>query len=331
MALTDKQNILLQVLADGAFHSGTELAMQLQVSRSAVWKQLTGLQDLGLKLMAVRGKGYRLSEPLELLDAAFLYSALPAPLRSLVSQLEVHTQIDSTNLYLSRLASVGAASGHICFAEQQTAGKGRRGRAWVSPLACNLYLSLLWRFPRGFASLSGLSLAMGVAVIRALRQHGIVGVGLKWPNDLVSGGKKLGGILIEVSGESEGPIAVVIGLGININMPQENGQDIGQPWTDIARIAPDCLQGRNALAAALLTQLLTVLAEYAEQGLTAYLPEWRQADALLGEKVALYVGDQVTPGWVQGVDDNGLLLLRLNDGTVKAYASGEVSFSPGPS
>jgi BirA family transcriptional regulator, biotin operon repressor / biotin---[acetyl-CoA-carboxylase] ligase len=235
--IPDKQKKILTLLADGEFHSGTELAEVLGISRSAICKQLKGLSELGLHHAAVSGKGYRLDKPLELLTHSRINAVLSEQNKALISTLEIHDTLNSTNSYLMERSQQNAPSGFICFAEHQTAGKGRRGRQWVSPYGNNIYLSILWRFQYGgIAVTAGLSLAMGVAVIRALRQHNIHDVGLKWPNDIYYQGKKLGGILIEVSGETDGPCAAVIGLGLNLFLPETQTQSITQAWTDLTRI-----------------------------------------------------------------------------------------------
>ncbi|MDO9140697.1 MAG: bifunctional biotin--[acetyl-CoA-carboxylase] ligase/biotin operon repressor BirA [Methylobacter sp.] len=327
MNISDKQKQLLSLLSDGAFHSGTQLATTLGISRSAVWKQLNGLGQWGIHHAAVSGKGYRLDKPLELLAVAAINAALNPQTGDLISALDIHHQIDSTNRYLVEAAQHNAPSGSVCFAEYQTAGKGRRGRQWVSPYGSNIYLSILWRFQQGPASISGLSLAIGVAVIRALRQHQINGIGLKWPNDIYHQGKKLGGILVEVSGESDGPCSAVIGLGLNLFMPETDAENITQAWTDLSKITGHKQLSRNALAGILLNHLLSVIAEYERGGIQAYLDEWRGYDCLNGNAATLFIGQQQFEGIVRGIDDNGMLLLERTDGNVQTFASGEVSFS----
>lgn len=331
MAISDKQKSILKVLADGEFHSGTELADRLKVSRSAVWKQLAGLTDLGLPYLAVKGKGYRLEKALELLSETAIISGLNPVVQPFLQKLVIHDQIDSTNAYLVQQAQEGFPSGTVCFAEHQTAGKGRRGRQWASPFGSNLYLSILWRFQQGYASTSGLSLAIGISVIRALQELQIQPVGLKWPNDIISAGKKLGGILIEVSGESEGPCSVVIGLGLNLYLSDIAAQGITQAWTDVCKIQPNFAVSRNQLAASLLNHLLAVLADFETVGMMHYLDEWRQYDCLQGQAATLMIAEQSYPGIVLGIDNNGLLLLQHPDGKIQAFASGEVSFSRTPS
>ena len=328
MALSDKQHQLLALLADGQFHSGSALAMSLNISRSAVWKQVLGLTELGITSVAVRGKGYKLDRPLQLLDAQHINNLLTAQNQALIQTLQVVPHIASTNSYLLELGRQNR-TGVVCFAEQQSAGKGRRGRHWVSPFGSNIYLSILWRYElHGPDVLSGLSLAVGVAVVRALTSLGITGVGLKWPNDLIHQGKKLGGILIEVSGESAGPCYAVVGLGLNVHLAASQASGIDQAWTDISQIlgAANSLS-RNRLAASLLNELLPVISQFEHTGLAAYLAEWRRYDCLNGQTTNLFVGNQHYSGTVLGIDNNGLLLFAKADGNPQAFASGEVSFS----
>ena len=188
---------LLRAIADGEFHSGEELARLLGVSRTAVWKQLQKIQaQTGLELESVKGRGYRLAQPLELLDSDRVLAGLAAPVRNLLAQFEVYEEIDSTNRLALLRALESGCRGHVIVAERQTAGRGRRGRQWISPFGRNIYCSTIWEFDGGAAALEGLSLAVGVAVASALTDVGVRGVGLKWPNDVVGGGRKLAGILL---------------------------------------------------------------------------------------------------------------------------------------
>lgn len=315
------------LLADGKFHSGTAMAQALGLSRAAIWKHLNSFTELGIAYSAVNGKGYRLERALELLSLDHLDTALSAETKALVTKLEILDHIHSTNTYLAEQAQQQAASGSVCLAEYQSAGKGRRGRQWVSPYGHNIYLSILWRFQQGPAAISGLSLAVGVAVIRALKQLDVENVSLKWPNDIYSDGKKLGGILVEVSGETEGPCHAVVGLGLNLYLPESEAGTITQAWTDLNTMAQTI--SRNHLAACLLNQLLPVLAGYENQSIKAYLEEWRHFDCLKDKPAILYIGQQAVTGTVRGIDDNGMLLLEKADGQIQVFASGEVSFSTG--
>jgi BirA family transcriptional regulator, biotin operon repressor / biotin---[acetyl-CoA-carboxylase] ligase len=325
--ISDKQKAILALLADGQFHSGTELADALNISRSAIWKQLNGLSELGIQHSAVSGKGYRLERPLELLDENKILANLDEQARSSINSVEIFDQIPSTNSYLVERTLDNTPSGAVCLAEQQTAGKGRRGRHWVSPFGSNIYMSILWRFQASPLAISGLSLAIGVAVIRALKRQYTDIFHLKWPNDIYYQGKKLGGILVEVSGESDGPCAAVIGLGLNIYLPESEAAEIAQQWTDLTQITGHQQFNRNALASSLLNELLRVITEFENVGIRAYLDEWREYDCLKDKPATLFIGQHGYDGIVKGIDDNGLLLLTRPDGGTQAFASGEVSFS----
>jgi BirA family biotin operon repressor/biotin-[acetyl-CoA-carboxylase] ligase len=326
-SISESQKTILALLSDGNFHSGTELADALHVSRSAIWKHLRQLKGLGLPYAAVSGKGYRLEKPLELLDHAALLARLDERALERLYALEIFDQIASTNTYLMDLAARGAVSGTACMAERQTAGKGRRGRRWVSPYGSNVYMSLLWRFQASPLAISGLSLVIGIAVIRALKSLIPLDFQLKWPNDIYYQGRKLGGILVEVTGESEGPCTAVIGLGLNICLPDQEAVTIAQAWTDLSKITGR-QPGRNVLAGCLLNHVLLATAEFEIAGIGVFLDEWRQYDGLKNQPATLFIGDRAYEGVVQGIDDNGLLLLARPDGTTQAFASGEVSFRP---
>jgi len=315
----------MQLLADGQFHSGTELATALQISRSSVWKSLQALIELGLEVIAISGKGYKLPRPLQLLDKALIEAQLSPASEALLDDLEIHPLIISTNSHLLDAAARNAGSGRVCLAEYQSGGKGRRGKQWISPFGANVYLSVLWRYQNGPAAIAGLSLAIGVAVVRVLRQLGIDEVGLKWPNDIYWRGRKLGGILIEVSGESGGPCHAVVGLGLNLYLPAQPAQAIDQAWVDLHQIAVASMPERNRLTALLLDQLLPMLAAFEHCGLSAYLQEWRAYDCLQGKPVVLSFGEQRLQGVARGIDEQGLLLLELDDGQRRSFASGEIS------
>ena len=327
MLISDNQKKILSILADGEFHSGSTLSDALGVSRSAIWKHLNGLSELGLGHSAVSGKGYRLERPLELLSRDEIESRLSPDARSALSALEIHDHLDSTNSYLVEQAKFGAPSGSVCLAEFQSAGKGRRGRYWVSPFGSNIYLSILWRFQNGPAALSGFSLAIGVAVVRALRQQQIDGIGLKWPNDIYWQGQKLGGILVEVSGEANGPCTAVIGLGLNLFLPDRQAASITQAWTDLSKVTGQQQPPRNQLAGVLLNHLLPVIMEFETTGVAAYIDEWRRYDCLKEQAVRLFMFDQQIEGIAQGVDDQGLFVLRTVEDDTRVFASGEVSFN----
>jgi BirA family biotin operon repressor/biotin-[acetyl-CoA-carboxylase] ligase len=316
------QRVLIALFADGQFHSGAELGRQLGISRAAVWKQLQKLSPLGLSLLSVKGKGYCLSRPLELLCKNAITGALNANARLMMGELDILLAVNSTNDYaMTRLASAEVGRGYVCMAEFQGGGRGRRGRQWVSPFGCNIYLSLVWEFEAGAAALEGLSLAVGVAVAKALESQGVSGVCLKWPNDILLDGAKLGGILLEMTGDPAGRCQVVVGVGINVDMPA--GQSaIDQPWVAATSVAPDL--SRNRLSAALLNEIISVLSHYSDTGFVPYREAWQQLDAYKGCAVKVIAGDRVTSGNVLGVADNGALLLDVN-GVEQAMYGGELS------
>lgn len=314
---------LLEILADGRFRSGEALGLELGISRAAIWKQLRALRRWGVDIQAVRGQGYRLAYPLEFLHADTLRAHLSRAAQVAIPHVDIFTELDSTNTYLKALAQDGAPSGTVCLAEMQRAGRGRLGRVWVSPFASNLYLSLLWRFAAGPASLAGLSLVAGVALVRALKDFVPEGLGLKWPNDVQWQGRKVAGVLIEMAGESAGPSHAVIGIGVNVRMPDASAAEIGQPWTDLAR----CLgepPSRNVLAAAVLESLIETLRVFESEGLPPFLDAWREHDVVAGKSVQLHLPNGMITGEAQGIDANGALVLRIGD-ELRRFASGEIS------
>jgi BirA family biotin operon repressor/biotin-[acetyl-CoA-carboxylase] ligase len=326
----DTRSRLIRRLADGRFHSGEALARELGLSRAAVWKALrTTQRDLGLRVQAVRGRGYRLDRPLDLLDAGVILGALPREGAAAGADLRLLERTDSTNARLLAAAREGAACGTVCLAEQQTAGRGRRGRAWASPYGSNVYLSMLWRYALAPAELSGLSLAAGLAVLEVLREQGGDAVGLKWPNDLLWEGRKLAGLLVEMVGEAGGPTQVVVGVGVNTFVPEEAGAAIDQPWVDFARIPGASAVSRNRLAARLIERLAGALAAFPEAGLRPHLPLWHRYDPYVGSVVRLHQPGGVVEGVHAGISETGALLLQV-DGRLQAFHAGEVSLRPAP-
>jgi BirA family biotin operon repressor/biotin-[acetyl-CoA-carboxylase] ligase len=314
---------LLQRLGEGPA-SGAALARELGLTRAAIWKRIETLRSAGVDIDAHPASGYRLRTPLELLDADAIAGGLAADARAELDSLHVDFETDSTQRQAQRAPPLAHGS-RVHFAERQTAGQGRRGRRWHSPLAANLYFSVARRFSGGFAALSGLSLAVGVAVAEALHAAGYPQVRLKWPNDLLVDGRKLGGILIELRGEAMGPCDAVVGVGLNVRMPPV-ADGIDQPWCDLASLAPP--PGRNALAARLLEHLLPALARFDRDGLAAFAPRWAAFDALAGRPVRLLQGGQACDGIALGIDAAGALRVRHADGE-RAWHGGEASLRDG--
>ncbi|MEO6172855.1 MAG: biotin--[acetyl-CoA-carboxylase] ligase, partial [Arenimonas sp.] len=213
----------------------------------------------------------------------------------------------------------------IFLAERQTAGRGRMGRQWTSPMAANIYLSLRRRFNKGLPALSGLSLVVGVIIAKSLRAQGFADIGLKWPNDIYAkGNKKCGGILIEVSGEANAEITAIIGIGLNVRMPKNSAKKIDQDWTDLQELAGEEILSRNRVLTALLDELLPGLQFFEDQGAFVFLSQWPEYDILLHREVKLLDAASTQTGTVLGITEQGALRLQQN-GVERHYHSGEVS------
>lgn len=319
----DAQTVLVR-LADGEFHSAGRLAGVLGKKRDAVWRAVRSLRDAGLALETSRRHGYRLPGGMELLDAGRIRGQLGGSGDR--RELTVFPVVDSTNRWLARRGARGAKSGTVCLAECQTAGRGRRGRRWVSPFGANLYLSMLWRFDRGISTLGGLSLAAAVGAARALVELGVSDVAVKWPNDLYFDGRKLAGTLVEASGESAGPCRVVAGLGLNVRMPDGARREVGRPLADLAELPGGAGIGRNDLAAAVIRAWDQAFAAFDRDGLAPFLAPFGELDLTRGRRVAVLDGARRHEGTARGVDGHGRLLVSLPDGE-RAFAGGEVSLS----
>lgn len=311
---------LVDRLADGAWHSGEALAAESGISRAALAKRVDRLGDWQLAVEARQGLGYRLAVPLERLDAAALQAAVGARLR-----VQVLPVTDSTS---SRLLEAPADHDpQALLAEYQTAGRGRRGRHWVSPFGAQLALSLAWSFDALPPQLTALPLAVGVVCARVLRAHGAAGVGIKWPNDIVADGRKLGGILLEHRGEGGGGCRVIVGVGINLSLRAEQTADVTQPWVnldDLLRGQGHAPAARNRLAADLLRGLLELLENYARSGFAPLASEWSQLDVTRDRPVRVFFGERELDGIARGIDDNGALIVDAA-GERHHLHSGEVS------
>jgi len=313
---------LLRLLAQERCSTDADLAHQLGVSPEAIERALGELEQHGLALARRRGQSTRLAEPYDFLDAAAVHAQLGANARDF--QLELLDTCASTNTLLLERARGAAPSGSVIACELQSAGRGRRGNSWQSGLGGGLTFSLLWRFAHGAAALSGLSLAAGVAVARALAAAGAAGVQLKWPNDLLHAGRKLGGILIEVHSEAAAATAAVIGIGLNLRLPADLRDGIAQPVTDVAAISGQVPQ-RNRLFAATLIELAHVLGQFADYGFAPLRQEWMARHAHQGKAVTLFCADGDTvAGTAAGVAEDGALLLETARG-VERFVSGELS------
>jgi len=316
--LKEADQQLIRLLADGQFRSGSELGEALGISRAAIWKRVQRLEEFGLALESVKGKGYRLAQPVDLIDPLSLQATLGDR-----AQLHYQWVTDSTNA--DALAIEGPVSGPLVFGtECQTAGRGRRGRQWQSPFAANLYFSIRFPVSGGFAALGGLSLAVGVAVAQALQElDPPLPVTLKWPNDLQINGAKVGGVLIELAGEMDGQVDVVIGVGVNGRMTGHQARDIDQAWTDLASELAN-MPPRTTLAACVLSRLLEMLPHFSQHGFVAFQNDFDRYDAVRGKSVQVQSGDQMILGRAVGVLADGALRVETPDGVREVYG-GEVS------
>lgn len=316
-----KSRALIGLLADGKVHSGESLASSLGISRTAIWKQVRRAVEEGYDIDTIRGKGYRLNTPVDLLDRETILKEMPESIQRRV-QLDVLEEVDSTNAEIVRLRpGSGSAIIPVCIADFQTAGRGRRGRVWQSPRGENLYLSLGLTFRGGFSMLDGLSLVLGVAVAEALETAGAKQVGLKWPNDLFLGRGKIAGILVELQGElEEGVVQVVAGIGLNVHMRQAGAVD--QVWDSLSIAAPEARWSRNDLSSRLIASLISAADQFAAEGFGAFRARWQARDIFADQWLSASQGD--LSGLGQGIDESGNYLLQTDQAVVPVRA-GEIS------
>ncbi|KFZ30199.1 hypothetical protein IDSA_10590 [Pseudidiomarina salinarum] len=320
---------IIELLADGQFHSGSDIGELLGVSRTSVGQYVSAIEKLGLDVFRVSGKGYRLAEPLQLLSKDRVSAALAelvATSGSATAQnadVVLERVVGSSNDYLRQLREVTTPAGFAVLAEAQTQGRGRRGKVWHSPFGSNLYMSMHWPLTQGMAGAMGLSIAVGTLIAEMLHNLGVFGVELKWPNDVLVDGRKIAGILVELEGQATGAANAVIGVGINLAMPLSVEQNIDQPWTDLRQ----ALQGpfdRNLLAADLIYRCREGLQTFEEKGLKPFIRTWLHYDRLALQPVKVIMGDNVIEGIAEGIDEQGALLLSRN-GKIERYHAGEVS------
>ena len=311
---------IIKALARGNFISGEELGAELGISRAAVAKHIEALSDMGLDIYRVTGKGYQLANKLDLLSlnkiSQYLNSDITAP-------IEIHSVIDSTNSYLLRKLPYDLQPGQVCLAEYQSAGRGRRGRQWISPYGSNIYLSMYCFLEQGMSQAMGLSVVAALAVFEAIKTLYQHDVELKWPNDIYLKGKKLAGILIDLDGQPLESCHCVIGIGLNLAMPDESAKLVDQPWSDLSQLTSGEIN-RNQLVAEVIKQLNIRLAEYKQTGLTNMLPCWHQHDIYFNQPIKIVAGTKEVFGVSRGIDNQGALLMEV-DGKVSPVYGGEVS------
>jgi BirA family biotin operon repressor/biotin-[acetyl-CoA-carboxylase] ligase len=335
MAVT--RQAVLRVLADGAEHSGADLARSLGVTRAAVWKVIRACRDDGVAIEAVRGRGYRLAAPLDLLGTAPIRAGLKPAVADRLDALELHWSLASTSDHLLGLEPpVAPGRARVCLTEFQTGGRGRRGRRWVAAFGESLCLSLAWSFAASPTQLGTLGMVAGVGVWRALRAAGCTDAALKWPNDVVIGGRKLAGILIDVRGEAGGPLQAVVGVGVNHRLSPATRAGVAaarDPALQADSLSPADLHGcgvaidRNALAACLIGELIDTLLTFDAQGFGALVDVWREADYLHGQPVTVHTDSGVLAGVARGIAADGRLQVTTDRGIMHVL-TGDVSVRP---
>ena len=246
-----------------------------------------------------------------------------AGLETLGLRIEVEREIDSTNAALKRRALSEDIHGVALFAETQTAGRGRLGRVWVSPPKSNIYLSLGWRTGLEPLELAGLSLAAGCAIGEGLERNFGLKMQLKWPNDLYLGGKKCGGVLIDLVQSSNQDWTVVVGVGLNVAMPNSGGNDIDQPWTDLGSHSAVPLT-RNEVGGQLLGALVPLLSSWQVGAFSQWRESWSRRDLMAGHQITVQQGNHSISGRADGVDHSGALRVVTNEG-LTVVQSGEAS------
>ncbi|MCG9732363.1 bifunctional biotin--[acetyl-CoA-carboxylase] ligase/biotin operon repressor BirA [Shewanella sp. Isolate13] len=305
---------ILSELASGQFVSGETLASTLGVSRTAISNHISALEEYGIDIYSVKGKGYKLNGSLSLVDESLLKSQI-------ANRSFYFDEVPSTNAFILKHADE-LVSGDICVAEYQSAGRGRRGRVWVSPYGCHLYFSMYWQFRQGMAQAMGLSLVVACSIVSVLQQLGIQGVGVKWPNDIYLDSRKLAGVLIEMNGQTDSECNLVIGIGLNMAMGEQHAALIDQPWSDLSgqQSVPD----KTELLVRLQKQLQLDLTEFQQSGLKPFKQRWRDADLFQNQPVKLMMGHDEIHGIYRGVDEQGAVMLESDSG-VQTYIGGEIS------
>jgi BirA family transcriptional regulator, biotin operon repressor / biotin---[acetyl-CoA-carboxylase] ligase len=323
--------VLLDVLGDGRVHSGEALANRLGVSRTAVWKSIERLRGLGLEVESLPRAGYRMARAVELLDAAQIKKQLPAAVRRRLRHLDLHFETDSTNTRLLEAPPLSFATADVCLAETQSMGRGRRGRRWLAPFGTSLAMSVSWNFREQPKELGALTLAAGVAIVAALERCGAANIGLKWPNDLLFNGRKLGGILTELRAEVGGPAFVVIGIGLNVALDAGARRSIEASRIRVADIAEACAHtpSRQAIAVAVLSEVVDMLQQFEAKGFAAYVDRWSRLDMLAGKPARVQVASEFLDGIARGIDGTGALRLEVA-GRIQRFVSGEASLRPAP-
>ncbi len=325
MELNERSQALLERLADGEFHAVEQLSQDFTLSNSDIALAIAQLTKAGVPVESVSNQGYRIPHGIQRLRKAAIENQLKTSIKEKLDDIIILAQTTSTNDYLLDLAKKEHTKNIACFAEYQSAARGRHGRPWLAPYGTNVYFSLLWHFKKTPTEIVSISLAVALAVVMTLEHHGIQkGLSVKWPNDVYWAGRKIAGVLLEMTSNPKEGCSVVIGIGLNTHIPPELGQTINQPWTDIHTITkqnPD----RNRLAGLLLNHLIETIGVFNEQSLTPFLPMWRELDHLIGKTVKLESQGHEIMGVMQDISEKGELILLCDNNQEKRFYSGELS------
>ncbi|QBF83173.1 bifunctional biotin--[acetyl-CoA-carboxylase] ligase/biotin operon repressor BirA [Shewanella maritima] len=305
---------ILQLLSAQRFVSGETIAKHIGLSRGAVNQHIDAMAEYGIDIYSVKGKGYQLASAVSLIDEAELIANID-------KRCFYFDEIDSTNAFVMGHAAE-LASGDFCVAEYQSQGRGRRGRAWQSPYGHHLYTSLFWRSQLAPQQLMGLSLVVGCALVKVLQDFGVTELGLKWPNDIYLEGRKLAGVLVELGQNQTQGVELVIGIGLNMNMPATQGNQIDQPWSDLSHL--DKSMSKTQLLIALHKQLTCDLREFEANGLASFIERWNQADLFMQKQVKLLMAPNEVHGVYHGIDNQGAVVLETEAG-MKSFIGGEIT------
>ena len=316
---------VLSLLDHKSYCSGQELANQLNVTRATIHNCISRIEALGIKIERIHGLGYRLEQPLDLLSKDQIVDKLSEDIQSKAETIECLQEVNSTNHYAGELDLPKAGNFSVVLAEMQTAGKGRRGREWVSPYAANIYLSLVWSLQKPLHIAGMLSPYLAMRLAQMLKQAGVSTVGVKWPNDIYCDDKKLAGILIECKGEINGLCKIIVGVGVNVSMTRYENISIEQSWTDIDTQAPNLNQTRNALASMLITTIVQGIETFEQNKINNFAQEWSQWDVMKDKNIIVQSESSVQSGIARGISEDGNLLLETPAGEIEKIIMGEVS------
>ncbi|MFZ0219154.1 MAG: biotin--[acetyl-CoA-carboxylase] ligase [Candidatus Aquirickettsiella sp.] len=309
----------LSLLADGKFHSDREISKFIGIPYKIVPEVLKLILDPSINLEVVNNKNYRISGGLELLDAAYIHNEL-GKFNQLLSQLDILPIVDSTNNYL--LNKIEYTGNHAVFAEQQTAGRGQFQRSWYSNFGKSIALSLLWQLSNPLNKLAGLTLVVGISVVKALEEYGLTSIKLKWPNDIIYEEKKLAGILIESRSNGSKIQKVIIGVGLNLYNPSTHFPTDVQAITSIFSLQ-NLPPRRNQLAALILKNLFHTLIDFEIKGLEYFMQDWQRLDNLAEKLITIQTQNIVIEGIAQGINTQGQLCVQIKNKT-HYFNSGEI-------